>query len=177
MLVWAVWPHAFSAETIAIRNPEAMAAGLPEKLDLRWPVWLRLGETGEVLLSLPARNTAGLPDVAQVEARLELAGVDISPGYRLIQTVTPGKPVSFRWQLTASQVGISEGTVWFFWATASGGQEQRLPILARQIKVKVGGFLGLPILAVWIVALVCMVVGVILFFFKGKRARHGRHRI
>ncbi len=158
LFVWSFWQPGRTEATIPIRSGEAIAAGLPEQLNLTYPEGIRLGEVTEFVLSLEGREATGLPSTAQAEARLELTGVDIEPGSRLIQTVSPGRPVTFRWQVKPYEVGISEGMLWFYWTTSANNQEQRLPVLARPVQINVGGFLGWP---VWVGQLTGLGLGVV----------------
>ena len=174
LIIWGFWQPGSAQASIPIRSEQAIAAGLPEQLNLTYPTAMRLGEATEFMLSLEGREAGGLPATAQAEARLELTGVDIEPGMRLVQTVTPGRPVTFRWQVKPYEAGISEGMLWFYWTTSANNQEQRLPVLARPVQIEVSGFLGLP---VWVGQLTGIGLGLVGGILLWARNRMGGGRV
>lgn len=153
LLGWSVLPISPSTIGIPVSLDETMAKGLPGKVEITWQEQMRLGEPARVSLRLPAVEASNLPATAQAEARLELSGVDITPGFDLRQTVTPGREVNFTWQVWGAQPGELSGRVWLFWTVTVNGSEERLPVLARQLALQVVAFLGLP---VWVARLIAV---------------------
>lgn len=141
---WSLLPISSSTAVIPISIEGAGAKGLPGQVEITWQVRARLGEPAQVSLRLPALEGGNLPGTAQAEALLELNGAEISPGFALRQTVTPGREVNFTWQVWGAQPGELSGRVWLFWTVSMNGSEERLPVLARPLTLQVETFLGLP---------------------------------
>lgn len=172
--LWSLWPVAVEQHEIAVRLAGASEAGLPEQMVLEAPGVIRLGQNAEVKLQLPARDGSGLPATAVVEARLEITGVDIEPGSRLMQTVIPGREITLRWLVSPYQAGQVEGMLWLNWTITLNGQEQRLPVLARPVEMQVVGFLGWPVWVAQVTALLLAVGGGVLWRSGARRISRTR---
>lgn len=177
LLLWSLLPISASTVTIPINLEGAAAKGLPGQVILTWQERARLGEPAQVSLRLPALERGDLPATAQAEALLELNEAEITPGFDLRQVVTPGREVTFAWEVWGAREGELNGRVWLFWTVTVDGKEERLPVLARPLALRVEAFLGLPGWATCLIALVGLIGAASLWWNKpnwGKKKRFKR---
>jgi len=171
LLVWSVMPISTTTVAIPINIEGALAKGLPAEIRFTWHPSVRLGESVEVSLLLPAAAGANLPATAQAQAILDLNGAEIRPGFDLRQTVTPGREVNFTWQVAALQPGDLTGQVWLFWTVSVDGKEERVPVLARPVSLHVEAFLGLPVWVARLIAAGGLIGGAGLVWLNPRRGK------
>lgn len=155
--------------TIPINIEGASARGLPQAILVTWQERVRLGQSFEARLQLPAVEGVDQPATAQAQAVLELNDAIVEPGFELRQTVTPGRAVTFIWQVAVQHEGNLQGRMWFFWNVTIDGKEERLPVLARPVELSVDAILGLPVWVVQIFAAGGVIGGVSLWLLKPLR--------
>ncbi len=143
---------------------------IPEsrRLTLEFPPNIRAGDSDLIRLTLevdtlgnvtPTAETKGntvkgqtvqipnLYDTHDViaEARLDLAGVDVSPGGDISEPLLPGQSVTFYWSVHPGSSGTYRGTVWLFlrFVDKATKQESRIPISAQTIEISTSDLLGM----------------------------------
>lgn len=156
--VWTVTPSA----------PSAPAILETRRLTIEWPPLVRAGDADVVRLTLevdeggwvtPTAEFAGhavsgetvaIPDVfathaVLAEARLDLAGVEVSPAGPTTEALLPGRSVTFYWSVRPREVGRYRGTVWLFlrFIPLAGGPESRSALAAMPIEIEAISFFGL----------------------------------
>lgn len=154
--------------------PTAAPTALPvltesRRLNLEWPPKLREGDSGLVKMTLEIDDQGNLSPTAQIEgnvvrgetvviqnlydthnvvaeARLDMAGVEISPDGEISEPLRPGQSATFFWNIHPFQVGRFKGTVWLhlrFIPLNGDEPESRTMISAQVIDVETVNFLGL----------------------------------
>jgi hypothetical protein len=81
----------------------------------------------------------------QVEGRLDMAGVEISPKGTVTETLRPGEMVFFIWSIAPEKEGISRGTILLHLKLVpkNGGEIDRRILLAKPIEVEGVEVIGL----------------------------------
>lgn len=154
--------------TIPTSLPPQPAIPEARRLVLEWPPSIRVGDSDTIRLSLEMDNNGNLTPTAEIaghetygenveipnlydthhilaEARLDMAGLDVSPNGISSQTLLPGRSVTFYWSISPDHASTFRGTVWFYlrFIPLQGGLEGQLPISAQRIEVRGIDFLGL----------------------------------
>lgn len=154
--------------------PTPMPTAVPvltesRRLNLEWPLKLREGDSGIVKMTLEVDDQGNLTPTAEIEgnvvrgqtvviqnlydthnvvaeARLDMAGIDVSPEGEVSEPLRPGQSATFFWNLHATQVGNLKGTVWLhlrFIPLNGNEPESRTMVSAQVIDVEIVNFLGL----------------------------------
>jgi len=117
------------------------------------------------------------------EARLDLAGAQISPPDLTSQTLLPGQTVQFFWSIRPDGVGLYRGTAWLFlrFVDKVSGEESRRAVSAQSVEIEVVNLFGLSGKLVRSAGAVGSVVGTVIGFpffedivkylFKRKKRR------
>ena len=139
------------------------------RLNLEWPPKLREGDSGIVKMTLEVDDQGNLTPTAEfegnvvsgqtvviqnlydthnvvAEARLDMAGVEVSPAGEVAEPLRPGQSATFFWNIHAAQVGNYKGTVWLhlrFIPLDRNEPESRTMVSAQVIDVNIVNFLGL----------------------------------
>jgi len=155
------------AATPVVNPPQPM---IPEtrRLTLEFPPSIRAGDADTIRLTLEVDNLGNLTPTAILEgnvvtgqtvqipnlydthkviaeARLDLAGVEMSPSETISEPLYPGQSVTFYWSVRPQEVGDYRGTVWLHlrFVPKNGGEEERRAISAQPIEIHATTFLGL----------------------------------
>jgi hypothetical protein len=168
-------PTAAPAATEAPSSVEPTAAptqlpAVPEarRLTLEWPPDIKVGDSDVLRLTLEIDPDGGVTATAVVEghetrsekvlipnlyethnvlaeARLDLAGVEVTPTGEISEPMLPGEPVTFFWSVKPEQVGTYRGTIWVHlrFIPKDGGPESRKTLSAQQVEVRAVNLLGL----------------------------------
>jgi hypothetical protein len=140
-------PQDTQAESFVIQTA-AQSLMNNQSVSLRIPRVLPQGEQVlfELAVTTPAANPGGPAAPTQLEARLDLPGVDLFPADILRVPYRPGQPVSFRWLVTAQTAPATSGTLWLVEVGQDAkGEETRRPLMARQVAVDLQQVVGLSI--------------------------------
>lgn len=154
-------------------TPPAVAPLEPRLLEVEWPGVLRQGDSDWVRLTLRVdeqgnltptvqfgdHEVSGQPvnipnlydtHIIQVEARLDMAGVQVTPTGDLTERLYPGQPASLYWTLYADTVGDYRGvlSVHLLLTPKQGGEVERRTLAVTYFEVRVVNFLGLS--AFWV---------------------------
>jgi hypothetical protein len=133
----------------------------PRLIKVDIPERVRMGESDEIRLSVDIdESEAGKPAVGQsgeavtgpdaagqpidevyqivAEARLELAGMQISPQDTVSEPLVRGRTVAFRWKIIPPQAGTYRGKLWLFvnLIPKDGGTPDRRPLLAMPVEIE-----------------------------------------
>jgi hypothetical protein len=181
---------------------------MPERrrLTLEFPPEIRAGDSDVVRLTLevddlgnitPTAEIGGhevtgqvieIPNVYEthrviVEARFDIAGMEISPSGLVSQPLTQGISATFRWSIRPRDVGDYRGTIWLSlrFVDKSSGEESQKTVSAQIVDIQAVNFLGLSGAFARTTGVVGSVVGTILglpfleeilkFFFKRRPGR------
>ncbi len=137
-------------------------------LFMEWPPTIRIGDSRRIHLALqmdeegrltPTVSQAGnvsrgvplqIPNLYEthnvvVEARFDIAGLQVSPEGEIMEPMQPGQAVNFYWSVKPQDVGTYQGTIWLHlrFIPRQGGAEQRVPLTAQPIEIEAINFLGL----------------------------------
>jgi hypothetical protein len=99
------------------------------------------------------------------EVRLDISGMQISPGTEIIEAVRPSKPVTFYWNVSPEKFGDFRGTVWLhlhFIPIGDEGGDGRIPISAQIIQIRAINLLGMSGKTARILGLFGILVGSVL---------------
>jgi len=173
-----------------ILNPTVPPA-IPERrlLTLEFPPRIRAGDSDIVRLTLEVDESGNITPTAVVggdvvtgdvieipnlyethhviaEARLDLAGVQISPPDLTSQTLLPGQTVQFFWSVRPDGVGIYRGTAWLFlrFVNKVSGEESRRAVSAQSVELEAVNLFGLSGRLVRSVGAFGSVVGTVIGF-------------
>jgi hypothetical protein len=170
----AVSPGEIAATFSPTPAPTAAPTVLPaltesRRLNLEWPPKLREGDSGLIKMTLEIDDQGNLTPTAQfegnvvrgetviipnlydthnvvAEARLDMAGVEISPDGEISEPLRAGQAATFFWNIHTPQIGRFKGTVWLhlrFIPLSGDEQESRTVVSAQLIEVETVNFLGL----------------------------------
>ena len=143
---------------------------IPERrrLTLDYPPRIRAGDSDIVRLTLEVDDQGNITPTASVEgnvvtggvveipnlyethtviaqARLDLAGVEISPPGETSAQLVPGQTVSFFWSVSPREAGTFRGTLWLHlrFVDKVSGEESQRPISAQTVEIQGTNFIGL----------------------------------
>ena len=130
---------------------------------LAWPKSIRAGEPRAARLIV--RPPPGQPANTVIEARLEFAGLVITPAGIMAQPIGVAETLDFRWELEPVETGIHSGTLWIYTAPqVANSLEQGTALVARPLQVR-AIILG-PLSVVWLrwIGVVLIALAAVLFF-------------
>lgn len=158
-------------------------------LTLEFPPRIRAGDSDVVRLTLEVDKSGNITPTAVVggdvvtgevieipnlyethhviaEARLDVAGLQISPPDLTSQTLLPGQTIQFFWSIRPDQVGVYRGTAWLFlrFVDKVSGEESRSAVSAQSVEVEAVNLFGLSGKLVRSVGAVGSVVGTVIGF-------------
>jgi hypothetical protein len=147
--VWTLLPVETTESVIQIKgNLEGYPASpLRDRLvKITQPVEWVAGTAQVVEVSLiPAvpADPATHVEVDSLEAWLDLPGADIFPAASLQAPYLEGRPVSFRWLVTAQETTLKEGRIWLYEHRKTNlGEVGLSPLLARPLELPLRSFFG-----------------------------------
>ena len=153
------------------KAPGQENAFLPEKrlLSIEWPATIRVGDSDIIRLTLETDNRGQVTPSAEVnghqitgqqvsipdlydldniiaEARLDMAGLQVSPDGAVRQTMLPGQTLVFYWSVSPSQAGLYRGVLWVYLdlIPKNGGEMDQRALVAHRIDIQSTTVLGLP---------------------------------
>ena len=153
----------------SVPPPPAPAPAIPERrrLTLEFPPVIRAGDSDIIRLTLEVDEQGNLTPTAMIEgnqvtgevveipdlyethhvtaeARLDLAGVEVSPPETISSPLLPGKAVSFYWSVSPREAGTFRGTLWLHlrFVDKASGEESRRPISAQTVEIQGADLLG-----------------------------------
>jgi len=163
-------PTAFPTGSVQPTSVPVQQPALQEArtLLLEWPPIIRAGDSDIIRLTLEVDDLGNIIPTAEMEghavtgetiyipnvyethnvvaeARLDLAGMQVSPEEMSSQALLPGERAYFFWSVHPDEVGKYRGVVWFFlrFVPLDGGLESERAVAAQDIEIQVVSFLGL----------------------------------
>ncbi|HET9588085.1 MAG TPA: hypothetical protein VFO91_04805 [Anaerolineales bacterium] len=143
---------------------------LPERrrLTLEFPPRIRAGDSDRIRLTLEVDELGNITPTAEIEgnvitgqtieipnlyethyvvteARLDVAGMEISPPDLSSQTLAQGQTITFYWSIRLREPGIYRGTVWLYlrFVDKQSGEESRKAVSAQLIEIEAVHLFGL----------------------------------
>lgn len=154
-------------------EPTSPAPAIPEtrRLILEYPPKMRAGVEGDiVILKLEVDEFGNITPTAQMEgnvivgetveipnlyvthnvtaeARLDLAGMQVSPANAIIEPLKPGQSATFYWSIRPQDAGTYRGTVWLHlnFEDKSTGEKSRIALSAQVVEIEAVDFFGLSV--------------------------------
>ncbi len=156
-------------------QPTQIAAqpALPEtrQLTLEFPSKMRTGVEGDVVrLTLEVDDLGNITPTAQIEgnvvvgetieipdlyethnvtaeARLDLAGMEVTPTDSIFEPLSRGQSATFYWSIRPQETGKYRGTVWLHlnFTDKSTGEESRIAVSAQLVEIEAVDFFGLSV--------------------------------
>lgn len=150
-------------------TPLPAVPAIPERrrLTLEFPSVIKAGDSDRVILTLEMDTLGNLTPTAAyegnvitggvvqipnlyethtvlAEARLDLAGVEVSPAAETYTQLLPGQAVTFYWSVSPHQTGVFRGTVWLHlrFEDKLTGVESRTAVSAQPIEIEGTNLLG-----------------------------------
>ncbi|MDX9991978.1 MAG: hypothetical protein RBS68_07980 [Anaerolineales bacterium] len=145
-------PALSEARMLTLEFPPRLRAGDSELIHLTLEVddHGQLTATAETGGNLTQGQVIQIPNIYDThyvwaEARLDMAGVQISPAGAISESLRPGQKLRFSWSVRAEQVGRYRGTLWFYlrFSPIAGGPEERLALSSQKIEIEAVNFFGL----------------------------------
>jgi hypothetical protein len=146
---------------------------IPEtrRLTLEFPSKMRAGVEGDIIrLTLEVDDLGNITPTAQIngnvvvgqtieipdlyethnviaEARLDMAGMEVSPPEATLEPLTRGRSVTFYWSIRPQETGTYRGTVWLHlnFADKSTREQSRIAVSAQIIEIEAVDFFGLSV--------------------------------
>ncbi|MBL8078433.1 MAG: hypothetical protein JNM55_10765 [Anaerolineales bacterium] len=148
-------PAITEARRLTLEYPPKMRAGVESEI-IR--LTLEVDELGNIT---PTAHFEGnvitgdvidIPNIYEthnvtVEARLDLAGVDVSPSGATFEPLQPGKPATFYWSIRPQNAGTYRGTAWLHlnFVNKLTGEESRIAVSAQVVEIEAVDFFGLSV--------------------------------
>jgi hypothetical protein len=148
---------------------EPARPAIPEarRLTLEFPARIRAGDSDIIRLTLEVDDLGSLTPTAHIqgnviagdrvlipnlfdthnviaEARLDLAGMLVSPAETTSEPLLPGKPVRFFWSVRPEGSGTYRGTAWLHlrFVDKVSGEESRMAVSAQTLELEAVNFFG-----------------------------------
>jgi len=164
---------------------------IPERrlLSLEFPPRIRAGDSDIIRLTLHVDDSGNITPTAVVEgnvvtgdvieipnlyethhviaeARLDMAGVQISPPDLSSQTLLPGQSIMFFWSFRPESAGKYRGTVWLFlrFVDKVSGEESRKAVSAQVVDIEAVNLFGVPAKVIRSVGAFGSVIGTVVGF-------------
>ena len=145
---------------------------IPERrlLTVEFPPQIRAGDSDRVRLTLEVDAQGNLTPTAivdgnviegevieipnlyethhvVVEAKFDIAGVEVSPPGLSSQTLGQGQTVTFFWSVRPAEVGVYRGTIWLYlrFRDKVSGEESQKTVTAQGVDIEALNLIGLPV--------------------------------
>jgi hypothetical protein len=149
---------------------QAPQPAIPEarRLTLEFPSRIKAGDSDIIRLTLEVDEFGNLTPTSQIEgnvvtgerilipnlyethnviaeARLDMAGMQVSPSETTYEPLLPGQSVTFLWSVRPDGTGFYRGTAWLHlhFVNKVSGQESRRAISAQIVELEAVNFFGL----------------------------------
>jgi len=190
-------------------QPTQIAAppAIPEtrRLTLEFPPKMRAGVEGDIVRltlevdelgnitptaqidgNVVVGETVEIPDLYEthnvtVEARFDIAGMEVQPPEAIMEPLTRGQSATFYWSIRPQDPGKYRGTVWLHlnFTDKSTGEESRIAVSAQIVEIEAVDFFGLSVNVARTSGVVGSIVGgvvgfpfiedILKFIFKRRR--------
>lgn len=192
LIGWAVWPAPFDGVQIPVSKgilPGAAdgsdyASLADYTLSISWPRWLRVGDEGEIQLTLsesePNHDGVGEGQVQIVMGEPLMKGLTLSPPAATQGSLTPGSDLSMTWDVSTDQPGEYPGKVMvsFGFYDEISDEFDIVPVAVVDSLTIVTGLWGMGAgLAIWIGFVGMMLWGVMFLLGRMAQARDRKLRM
>ena len=146
VLAWGVVPAGRLSRSANLSLPFGEVAGEIYNIQLSWPHWLRLGDSGVVRLVVERGDQPGdAGDSLWVESHLETDGLEVFPAGEIMAPLLRGRQVNFHWSVQPAQPGDREVVVWVNLRSQSppGSDSGSQALTAQKIVIPAVGLFGL----------------------------------
>jgi hypothetical protein len=160
-----------------------------EQFSIFWPDKIRTGasDTIQILVDLDQdfltidnlalendfQENLSLDDYfVNLEARVELAGIDIDPPGMMSKNILPGQKINFTWVIVGNFAGEYKGTIWLYLnliPKQSSENSIKETLIAKPIKISVRNLLGLNLNTLRIIAYIMFFVSTIAIWFDARK--------
>lgn len=164
---------------------------MPERryLKLEFPPKVRAGDSDVVRLTLevddkgnivPTAEVAGnvvkgqvveIPNLYEthhiiVEARFDIAGVEVRPSDLISEPISQGQTAVFFWSIRPTETGKYRGTIWVYlrFVDKVSGEESQKTVSAQIVDIESVNFLGLPVNVARSTGVVGSIIGTVIGF-------------
>jgi hypothetical protein len=187
LLAWSYLPVQHQEE-VSVLSPAEMIiqpeqqAGDPTLLEYRQviidrPQSMRIGDNNTLMLDFSPLQVAspkegeidGFSDVydccnLMVETRLDAAGIAVDPANPTRQSMLPGQPLKFNWNISANQEGTFSGTIWLSlrFLPLDGSNPIQGPIYVNEFQIKAESLAGMTSSMARIIGWMGLIVAVLL---------------
>ncbi len=139
-------------------------------LTLEYPPRIRAGDSDRIRLTLEVDDLGNITPTAViggnvvtgevievpnlyethrviVEAKFDIAGLEVSPPGLSSQTLEQGQSVTFFWSVRPEEAGIYRGTVWLYlrFVDKVSGDESRKTVSAHGVEIEAVNFFGISV--------------------------------
>ena len=156
--------------TEPVNPPPTAQPAIPERrlLTLEYPAKIRAGDSDRVRLSLEVDEQGNITPTAIVdgnvisgevveipnlyethhvivEAKFDIAGVEVAPDGLSSQTLEQGQTVTFYWSVRPMDVGVYRGTIWLYlrFVDKVSNEESRKTIAAQDVDIEAVNLFGI----------------------------------
>jgi hypothetical protein len=165
ILIWSFWPTARFEQQITSSFggslaglPGAESAGFMETrlLTIDSPRSVRVGDSDLIKMTFAVapevnQESYTIPDLYDthnlvLEARLDLAGMQVAPGAAISEPLRRGQTITFFWSISPIQAGHYRGNLWVYLnlVPKGGGEIDRRALVAHRMDIQGLSILGLP---------------------------------
>jgi hypothetical protein len=151
----AVQPAITEFRRLTLEYPPKMRAGVEGdivRLTLEVDDLGNVTPTAQIEGNIVTGQTIEIPDLyethnATVEARLDLAGMEVQPSGPIYEPLKRGQSANFYWSIRPQEAGIYRGTVWLHlnFASLSTGEQSRIAVSAQTVEIEAVDFFGLSV--------------------------------
>jgi hypothetical protein len=149
-------PAAMSLKSTGQVNAPALLES--RRVKLEWPSSMRIGDHAVILLDFEIVNgdtsspklQTGFSDAysnynVMAEGKFETVGITVEPANPTRESMPPGQPVRFKWEISAEQAGTYHGNVWLSlrFLPRDGSTPIQEPIYVSKIMIHTTSLLGL----------------------------------
>lgn len=145
-------PAIRESRRLTLEFPPVMRAGDATRIRLQLEVDEQgnLTPTAVVEGNVVTGEVVEIPDVYEThnvmaEARLDMAGMEVSPPGAISEPLQPGLPVTFYWSVRPGAPGVYQGAAWLHlrFVPKSGGEGERIPISVQFLEIEARSLWGL----------------------------------
>lgn len=140
---------------LTLEFPPKMRAGVESdvvRLTLEVDDLGKITPTAQIEGNTVVGETIEIPDLYEthnvtVEARLDLAGMQVQPAEAIYEPLKKGRYATFHWSIRPQETGLYRGTVWLHlnFVNKSTGEEDRIAVSAQIIEIEAVDFFGLSV--------------------------------
>ena len=140
---------------LTLEFPMRMRAGVESdvvRLTLEVDDLGNITPTAQIEGNVVVGETIEIPDLYEthnvtVEARLDLAGMEVQPFESIYEPLKKGRSATFYWSIRPQETGLYRGTVWLHlnFVDKSTGEADRIAVSAQIIEIEAVDFFGLSV--------------------------------